>query len=116
MIGKACKYDDKFMCFKWEACVYSSLNECLKVSVMAQSRQLEHIKHRQMQKHSEVSIKWRNSSFYYKKKCKQLEAFLLTNGLELPSSSVKENTNENLFRDNKEENGGEGLPLHRNEE
>ena len=87
MLGNVCKHDKGFKCFKWGACPYDNLSTCLKVSVLAQARELEHLKHRQMQKHSDVSIKWRNETLYLRKKVTQLQYYISKNGLEVPSTS-----------------------------
>lgn len=73
MLGKKCLYDDTFDCFKASFCDYENLRSCLKISVVALTRDNVALKHRQMLKHTKASLAWRNSSFYYKKRAKELE-------------------------------------------
>lgn len=86
MLGQPCSYDEGFTCFKWGTCPYTNLLECLKTSVVANAREIEHLKHRQMMKHSEATTKWRNQSFYYKRRARALEAYLASNKIDIPSA------------------------------
>lgn len=85
MLGKPCNHDPKFICFKWGACTFPTLMECLKAGIVMYAREVEGLKKRQMLKHSEATIKWRNQSFYYKRKARALEAFLTSQGYEIPT-------------------------------
>lgn len=120
MIGDACRYDNKFHCWKWNQCDERGLAICLKSGVVLMSRELDHLKHTKMQKHTASSIKWRNSSFYYKQKCKCLEALILGAGLALPSTpqlietkntlKLKGDENDGIHNNDKEEVSPKGVP------
>lgn len=66
-MSKSCQYDPTFQCIIDGNCPYPELLSCLKISY-------SELKHRQMLRHNKASLKWRNSSFYYKAKCKALLA------------------------------------------
>ncbi len=86
MFGQQCKYDKEFTCFHMGKCDYEGLISCLKNSLIFLTREMEQLKYRQMQKHTAASIKWRNKSFYYMKKVKALELYLLNAYNKVPSS------------------------------
>ena len=66
-------YDSAYKCFKSEECKSTSLIACLKVALYLAWNELAELNRRRMQKHTAASLKWRDSSFYYKKRCKELE-------------------------------------------
>ena len=79
-----CKYDNEMPCIKWGACVHDTLLTCLRFALADTTCQLESLKHRQMLKTNLNTEKWRNSTFYFKRRSKQLEAYIVQNGLIVP--------------------------------
>ena len=54
------------------------INEpCKEASCIANARTLEMLRHRQMERHSQESVKWKNSAYYFQEKCKKLELRIL---------------------------------------
>ena len=90
MIGTPCRFDGAFNCFKWEDCLFTDLQTCLKQGIVVACREVELLKHRQMQKHTTASLKWRNQAFYFKRRAKQLELCLQMHQLEVPSTEELE--------------------------
>lgn len=86
MLGKTCNHDKSFICFRWGDCPYKDLITCLKVNLQALIREHEHMKARAMAKHSDASLRWRNTAFYYKKRARALEVFLLLKHIEVPNA------------------------------
>lgn len=84
MIGDPCRYDREFRCFRWGSCRCQDLTTCLKISVVSMANEIETMKHRQMKKHTEASIKWRNQALYARKKVKTLQQLLIKHGIEPP--------------------------------
>ena len=110
MVGDICKYDNKFNCWKWSACSEQTLTTCLKNGIVLLSREVMHLKHHKMQKHTVASIKWRNSSFYYRRKCKTLECFILENGLKIPLIKGNKTEGEDaVYNNDKKEESPKGL-------
>lgn len=119
MLGDTCKHDKGFTCFKWGGCPYEGLLPCLKVSVLAQARELERLKHRQMQKHTAVSTKWRNETLYLRKKTKKLEYYIISKGIEVPSTSdlrkLKGGKDERIRSNDTKKEVGKGTALQTDE-
>lgn len=86
MLGDKCKHDLEFTCFHFGHCQYDSITQCLKMSVNLLARQVEHLTHTKMRKHSEASTKWRSQALYFRSKCKSMEAWVAKQGLVMPSS------------------------------
>lgn len=68
---------------------------CPQAGCQHNARILQVLKHRQMQKHSEESRKWRNSAAYYRSKCLKLEAILLEHGIDCATSLKNFNETQN---------------------
>ena len=82
--GKECFFDKSWSCWRQTACPFKSVEECLKALVLSSMKELSYLKQRQMLKHSEASITWRNQAFYYKRKARTLEDYILERGLPVP--------------------------------
>jgi len=76
------------VCFSTEDCAFKSSEECLKQALFLAQREIIGLKEKANMKHTRTSIKWRDSSFYYKKRVKQLLEIIKENGLESPQTYV----------------------------
>lgn len=68
-MSKVCNFDPTFQCIIQDECPYPELLSCLKINY-------SELKHRQMKRHDTASLKWRNSAFYYKARCKKLQSYI----------------------------------------
>ena len=101
---KPCKYDPEYICLRAN-CIHTTFNSCLKVSVLALTRELSVIKTRQMQKHSLTSPMYRRSALYYKWRANQLEKALISNNIPVPK--VEGVPNEQISGDDKNKSNGQ---------
>jgi hypothetical protein len=77
---------------------------CATAGCVANARTLEMLRHRQMEKHSQESTKWKNSAYYFQEKCKKLELRIIE--LEKPRG----------LEDKEIENGKRNLSIQTNSE
>lgn len=84
-LAQSCKYCPSMVCFSVTTCQFPSSEECLRQALFLAQRELAGMKEKANQKHTRMSIKWRDSSFYFKKKAKRLEKFIKANGLKVPT-------------------------------
>ena len=82
--NRSCKYEAGMVCFYTSVCTHPSLTICLQQNLYLAQKEISLLKEKRNLKHNKVSIKWRNNSFYYKKKVKYLEAWIKGRGMELP--------------------------------
>ena len=95
-------------------------SKCENAECVLAKWELEKLKHRLMQRHSEASLKWRNQAYYYKRKARLLELFVMSKGFNVddvlkivndPSSQAGESENLNATNSsvssNKESGSGE---------
>ena len=82
--NRSCRYNAGMVCFYNKECTYPSLTDCLQQNLYLAQKEISLLKEKRNQRHSKVSIKWRNNSFYYKKKLKYLEAWIKDKGIEVP--------------------------------
>lgn len=88
-LAQSCKHEPSMVCFSVDGCEFESMGECLKQALFLSQRELAGLKEKVNLKHSRMSLKWRDSCFYYKKRARQLEKFILEKGLTVPLT-VKE--------------------------
>lgn len=84
-LGKSCKYQPEMVCFYTSTCKFPSAIECLKQNLFLAQRELEVAKSKQNVRNTKQSLKWRDQSFYYKKRCRMMEDFIKAQGLVLPT-------------------------------
>ena len=83
--SRSCKYDPGMVCFYTTACTYPSLIACLQQNLYLAQKEISLLKEKRNQRHSKASLKWRNNSFYYKKKLRYLEAWMKEKKIEIPT-------------------------------
>lgn len=83
--NRSCRYEAGMVCFHTGDCPYSSLALCLQQNLYLAHKEIALLKERRNLKHNKVSIKWRDTSFYYKKKSRALEEWVKRQGLSLPT-------------------------------
>lgn len=82
--NRSCKYEGGMVCFYTSECTFPSLVVCLQQNLYLAQKEIFLLKEKRNLRHSKVSIKWRNNSFYYKKKLKFLEAWIKEKGMKPP--------------------------------
>ena len=92
MNKKPCQYSLKVPCFIIGDCTFPSELECLRQALFLSTNELSLVKQQRNIKHSKMSIKWRDQSFYYKKRCVALQEFIKGKGLSVPT--VVESSND----------------------
>lgn len=85
-VNRSCKYDYGMVCFYTKVCTFPTLAICLQQNLYLAHKEISLLKESQSIKHSQMSLKWRNTAFYYKKRCRALEALIQDRGLELPNT------------------------------
>lgn len=80
----SCKYEGGMVCMSSIDCSFTSVVSCLQANLLLAHKEISILKEKRNQKHSKVSIKWRNNSFYYKKKLKYLELWMKNKGIVVP--------------------------------
>ena len=80
----SCKYEAGMLCFYTKKCTFPSLVVCLQQNLYLAQKEITLLRERRNLRHSKASLKWRNTSFYYKKKLKYLEAWLKEHGVQYP--------------------------------
>jgi hypothetical protein len=91
------------VCFSIEGCKFPNVEECLRQALFLAQREIAGLKERANLKHTRISLKWRDSSFYYKKRAKQLEEFITKKGLEVPLTMKEKVQDEGLDSSNQED-------------
>lgn len=103
-LAQSCKYEPSMVCFSGNECKFENQVECLKQALFLCQRELAGLKEKANQKHSRMSLKWRDSAFYFKKRSKALETYIKASGLEVPLTYEKEGEDDRMA-DNSKENG-----------
>lgn len=105
----SCKFEGGMVCMSNIDCSFQSVVSCLQQNLLLAHKEISLLKEKRNQKHSKVSIKWRNNSFYYKKKLRYLELWLKNKGIEVPKTEeiftqqeveVKEKSSEPIRNNN----------------
>ncbi len=84
---KACIRNPKAICFLLDKdkCEFLDETACLRQALYLAQNEVAIFKQKRNLKHSKISIKWRDSSNYYKKRCIALQEFIKVNGLQIPT-------------------------------
>ena len=110
--NRSCKYDGEMACFHIGECDFPSLPACLKHNLLLSHRENALLRERKNLKHDKISLKWRETSFYYKRKCKELEEWIRKKGLEVPKIGElfgsKEAKNGEVINDEARRHNSEG--------
>lgn len=80
-------------------------NGCMIPTCLEKALQLEQLKKRLLLRHNEISLKYRNRSIYYQRRCKKLEVYLIGIGAS-PAQIVKAYDNEETISSDYEEKVG----------
>lgn len=83
--NRSCRYDAGMVCFHVGDCAFPSLATCLQQNLYLAQKEIALLKERRGLKHNKASLKWRDMSFYYKKKAKALEAWIKEQGHTVPT-------------------------------
>jgi len=83
--NRSCRYQAGFVCFYTGECKYPDVITCLQQNLFLAQKEISLLKERRNLKHSKVSLKWRDTAFYYKKKNKLLEDWIKGKGLKVPT-------------------------------
>lgn len=86
--NRSCGYDAGMVCFYNRECRFTSLVDCLRQNLFLAQKELELLRKKRNERHTKTSIKWRDTSFYYKKRAKALETWIVKNGLVVPHSTI----------------------------
>jgi len=88
------------VCFHVGECSYPSLTACLQQNLYLAHKEISLLKERRNLKHTKVSLKWRDTAFYYKKRVKGIEMWAKEKGIKLPTVvetfSMKEEIDEGI--------------------
>jgi len=83
--GKPCIHDIRIKCFVPVDCESANLVDCLKAHLYLTQKENEKLKATRLERHNKTSIKWRDQSFYYKKRLKLLTKWVQGKGLQPPT-------------------------------
>jgi hypothetical protein len=83
----SCRYEPGMVCFHIGDCVFPSLTSCLQQNLYLAQKEISLLKEKKNQRHTKVSLKWRDSAFYHKKKLVALENWLKSKEIKIPSIS-----------------------------
>lgn len=90
-----CKLAKNFECpLSKHECNEHSLLECLQVASILLAKENNELKQKQLKRHSEISLKWRDQAFYQKKKAQKLQKQVSWLSAELYLYKEKEGTND----------------------
>ncbi len=87
LLKNICKYDENVTCFTVGECAFPTVKECLRQALYLAQREVAELKAKTATKHNALSLKWRTSSFYYKRKSQELEDILKEVGVKVKVES-----------------------------
>jgi hypothetical protein len=98
-----CQFNANVKCFVEKECIYINELECLQTQVLTYQQEIKNLTQKRFIIHDRTSLKWRDSSFYYKKRYKLLTKWLIKKGIEIPDllKLEKESPDEKLSHSDK---------------
>lgn len=102
-----CKYEPKVKCFKEKECFYVTVLECLQTEILSLKAEIKELTRKRILIHDRISLKWRDSAFYNKKRYKTLLKWCEKRGIKPKNlAKIEKEMEDDKLSSSKESNSG----------